>query len=149
MQTLEIKTLIDITNTGVKRPNQGTIQELDQYKNWITLNQCIEMRGNISYDLEPYSDVVDLKNFGFGKEYKGQHRVWFWRFTPDRGNVFDSDDNPLGQLIADLDQIPVIKKLTETINIDRSVFDLSDINYKNTTVEILQATHRLYLGRSK
>ena len=75
MQTLEIKTLIDITNTGVKRPNQGTIQELDQYKNWITLNQCIEMRGNISYDSEPYSDVVDLKNFGFGKHYKGQHRV--------------------------------------------------------------------------
>jgi hypothetical protein len=149
MQTLEIKTLIDITNTGVKRPNQGTIQELDQYKNWITLNQCIEMRGNISYDSEPYCDLVDVKHFDFGKKYKGEHRVWTWRFTPDRNDVFDLEQNPLGRLIADLDQIPVIKNLTETINIDRSVFDLSDINYKNTTIQLLQATHRLYLGRSK
>jgi hypothetical protein len=137
MQTIEVKTLIDITNTGVRRPNQGSQLELDQHKNWTTLNQCIEMRAIISYDYSPTVETIDIKSLDFGKNFKGQHRVWTWRFSPDRWNVFDGNNTPLGGLINDLDQIPVIKKLTETINIDRSVFDLSDPKLKNTILKIV------------
>jgi hypothetical protein len=30
MEIIELKTLIDITNTGVRRANQGTQQQLEQ-----------------------------------------------------------------------------------------------------------------------
>lgn len=137
MQTIEIKTLIDVTNTGVKRPTQGTQQEADQYKNWITLNQCIELRGIISYDFSPEVELTDVKGLGFGKKYKGQHRVWTWRFSPDRDDIFEVGGDPLGGIVSDLNHVPVIKKLTETINIDRSVFDLSDEDLKNTTIRLI------------
>jgi hypothetical protein len=41
MEIVEIKTLIDVTNTQVSRANQGTPEEYDQYRNWTTLLQCI------------------------------------------------------------------------------------------------------------
>lgn len=137
METIELKTLIDITNTGVRRANQGTVQELEQYKNFITLNQCVEMCSVISYDFSPEVEEVDLKDFKFGKKYKGKHKVWTWRFYPDREGAFNTDIAPLGHLVAHLDKVPVIKNLTETINIDRPVFELTDPNLKNTLVKIL------------
>ena len=73
------------------------------------------MRAIISYDYSPTVETIDIKSLDFGKNFKGQHRVWTWRFSPDRLNVFDGNNTPLGGLINDLDQIPVIKKLTETI----------------------------------
>jgi hypothetical protein len=58
--------------------------------------------------------------------FKGTHKVWTWRFYPDRAGAFASDQGPLGSLVATLDQVPIIKKLTETINIDKPVFELTD-----------------------
>jgi len=136
METVELKTLIDITNTDVRRPNQGTQREYDQYKNWITLNQCIEIRSIITYEADPTSEVVDVKGLGFGKEYKGKHRVWTWRFSPDRATSFSSEKGELQLLIDDLDQIPIIKNLEETINIVTTVFDLKDDNLRNTVLKI-------------
>ena len=137
METIELKTLIDITNTDVRRANQGTQKEYDQYKNWITLNQCIEMRSIIAYAANPTSEVVDIKSLGFGKEYKGKQRVWTWRFSPDRSTSFSSDSGELHLLIDDLDQVPIIKNLDETINIGTTVFDLKDDNLKNTVLKII------------
>ena len=137
MEVIEIRTLIDITDTGVKRPSQGSQQELDQYKNYITLKQCIELRSVISYDFSPNCTETDIKGLGFGRVFKGKHRVWTWRIRPDRELVFAQDDNPIGGLMHDIDQVPVIKKLSETINIDKPVFDLSDNDFKNTTIKII------------
>ena len=137
METIEIKTLIDITNTDTRRPNQGTQQEYDQYRNWITLNQCIEMRSIITYDTNPTNELIDIKGLGFGKEYKGKHRVWTWRFNPDRATAFSNESGGLPLLIDDLNQIPIIKNLLETINIDTTVFDLKDENLRNTVLKII------------
>ena len=43
MEVIELKTLIDITNTNVRRITQGSETTYNQYKNWTTLNQCIEL----------------------------------------------------------------------------------------------------------
>lgn len=135
MQTIEIKTLIDITNTKVIRPNQGTQQELDQQRNFITLNQCIELRSIISYELPPKAESVDIKSLGFGTNYKGKHKVWTFKFSPDRDHAyFDGSDNPVGSLVNDLHEVPVIKNLTETVNIDKAIFDLKDPLLKNTII---------------
>ena len=141
MQTIEIKTLIDITNTKVIRPNQGTQQALDQQRNFITLNQCVELRSIISYEQAPIAESVDIKSLGFGTNYKGKQKVWTFKFSPDRDNAyFDGHSNTVGTLIEDLHEVPVIKNLTETVNIDKAIFDLKDPLLKNTTITATPGT---------
>jgi hypothetical protein len=137
MEVIEIKTLIDITDTGVRRPSQGTQQQIEQFKNWITLKQCVELRSVVEYDTPPQMEVIDIVGKGFGRVFKGQHAVWTWQFSPDREMIYAEEDDPLGGLISDIDQVPIIQKLTETINIDRPVFELTDINLRNTIVRII------------
>lgn len=135
MSTIIIKTLVDITKTGVIRPIQGTQIQLDQNRNFITLMQCIELRSIVSYDNPPESELVDLKNSEFGSEYRGKHRVWTFRFSPDRTGVYaDDNGNPVGYLLNDLHSVPIIKNLTETINMNTAIFDLKDSRYKNTLI---------------
>jgi hypothetical protein len=136
MNIVEIKTLIDITSTGVGRPNQGTQIELNQQRNWVTLSQCIGIRSLIEYYNTPTVETVDIKGLGFGKKFQGKHQVWTFRFETDQPLVYGVDCE---LLIADLDQVPVIKKLTETINIDMAVFDTSSTDFKNTIIRHPQA----------
>lgn len=134
MQTIEIQTLIDITNTRVVRSNQGSQVEYDQYKNFVTLKQCVEIRSIINFAFEPSCEIVDLKDLGFGSAYQGKHAVWTFRFSPDREGVYATDNSSVGCLIEDLDQVPIIKNLRETVNIEKATFELKDPYNKNTTV---------------
>lgn len=139
MQIIEIQTLIDITNTKVTRLNQGTQLQLDQNKNFITLLQCIEIRSIISYDTKPQIEEVDVKSLGFGSAYKGKQTMWTFRITPDRIGVWTDDNgDEIGELIGDLHEVPVIKNLEETVNIERAVFDCKDGKYKNTIIKALK-----------
>lgn len=139
MDIIEIQTLIDITNTRVSRPNQGSQLELDQNRNFITLMQCIELRSLVAYDIGPIISKVDIKSLGFGSVYKGKHTVWTFRFTTDRSNAYmDDTGNNIGTLVADLHQIPVIKNLKETLNIGTAIFDLESSEYKNTVIKLVQ-----------
>lgn len=137
MEVIEIKTLIDITNTDVRRINQGTQQQLDQFRNWTTLLQCIGLRAIISYDRDPKVEEVDVKGLGFGTEYKGKHMVWTFQFRPDTEGAFANEVSSIGLLKEDLDMIPVILNLTETINTARAVFHTSDVKMANTVVKAL------------
>jgi hypothetical protein len=135
METIKIKTLIDITKPNVHRPGQGSPLEQNQYKNWITLQQCIGLRSIISYDDIPIVEEVEVKGLGFGSKYKGKHKVWTFIFYPDRSGAYDDGSgNPISLLLNDLHQVPVIEKLTETINNSRAVFDLEDSQNKNIII---------------
>ena len=136
MNIVEIKTLVDITATGVGRPYQGSQIELNQNRNWTTLNQCIGIRSIIEYNNTPSVETVDVKGLGFGSNYKGKHKVWTFRFETDQPHVFGDE---FSLLIEDMDQIPVIKKLTESVNIDTAVFDTKSIDFKNTVIRQPQA----------
>ena len=137
MNIVEIKTLIDITSTGVGRPNQGTQTELNQQRNWVTLSQCIGIRSLIEYFNTPTVENIDIKGLGFGKKFQGKHNVWTFRFETDQPLVYGSDCE---LLVADLDQVPVIKKLTETINISKAVFYTYESQQKNTLITALLGT---------
>ena len=141
MQTIEIKTLIDVTNTKVVRPNQGTQQQLDQQKNFTTLKQCIELRSIISYEQSPIVENIDIKDLDFGKAYKGKHKVWTFRFSPDRDHSYmDEHGNTIGVLYEDVHGVPVLKNLTETVNIDMAIFDIKDPQFKNTIIKATPGT---------
>ena len=136
METIEIKTLVDITKPNVYRPGQGSTLEQNQYKNWITIQQCIGLRSIIDYDDPPKVESIDLKGMGFGTKYKGVHKVWTFKFRPDRNNAYDDLlGNIIGLLLNDIDQVPIIEKLTETINISKAVFDLESPQYRNTIIK--------------
>jgi hypothetical protein len=138
MEFIEIQTLIDITMTRVTRLSQGTQLQLDQQRNFTTLAQCIELRSIVSYDLGPTSEKIDIKNLNFGTNYKGKNLIWTFRFRPDRSMVYvDDSGNPLGHLIDDLHEVPIIKNLTESINIDKPIFDIKDERFKNTIIKAL------------
>ena len=137
MEVIEIKTLIDITNTNVRRINQGTQQQLDQFRNWTTLLQCIGLRSNINYDRDPRVETLDVKGLGFGSEYRGRHQVWTFQFRPDRPDTFADESEAVALLERDLDKIPMILNLTETINTHRAVLDTSDESFANTVVKAI------------
>ena len=141
MDNIEIKTLVDITDTAVSRPGKGTPLEYEQFRNWSTLRQCIELRSIIEYDVSPICDTIDIKDLGFGSEYKGKHKVWTFKFRPDRKLAYDDENNPVGLLINDLHEVPITKSLTETINIVKAVFFTYESQYKNTTIKAHQGTN--------
>jgi hypothetical protein len=140
MQVIEIKTLVDITDTKVNRPKAGLVLEHDQFRNFTTLKQCVEMRSNIIYDTPPTMEVVDVIDMGFGTKYKGKQQVWTFKFTPERSGTYVLGNNEVGSLIDDIDQVPIIQNLTETINMDKAIFELKDATTTNTIIKALQGT---------
>lgn len=134
METIEIQTLVDITRTRVNRPNQGSQLEYDQNRNFITLMQCIEIRSVVIYDDPPVKEIKNLKSMEFGSAYKGSHAVWTFKFVPDRAGVYNTASGPAGALVDDIDSVPIIKNLTETINIIKAIFDCKDPIAKNTII---------------
>jgi hypothetical protein len=52
----------------------------------------------------------------------------------------DSEGNDMGFLLEDIHEVPIIKNLTETINIDRTIFDLKDSKAKNTIIKARPGT---------
>jgi hypothetical protein len=135
---IQIKTLVDITRTGVTRPLQGTQLEIDQHRNFTTLLQCVELRSIVSFESPPTMEKIDIKGQGFGSNYKGKQQVWTFNFTPDRQGVYtDGEQNSVGLLVNDLHAVPVIKNLTETINIGTAIFDLKDGKTSNTLIKAL------------
>ena len=141
MEIVEIKTLVDITNTKVIRPNQGSQISYDQNRNFITLRQCVELRSIVSYNDPPEVTYEDITLMGFGKQYKGKHKVWTFRFIPDRTGVYTSENgDAVGCLLEDLDLVPIIKNLEETVNIDKAVFDCNNLTTKNTIIKAHKGT---------
>lgn len=140
MQIVEIQTLVDITDTKVNRPRLGLQLEHNQYRNFTTLRQCVEIRSNIIYDTAPSSEVKDVKNMGFGTKYKGKHKVWTFRFSPERSGAYAENNNEIAALLDDVHEVPVIQKLLETINMDTAIFDVKDPVSKNTIIKAIQGT---------
>lgn len=105
MAKIQIRTKIDITNSGVRRSDQGTEKEFSQYKNFITFQQVIGMRSIFTLVKEP----TIAKN------------EWVFEFETDREDVFSKDKDPVGLLKEDLDNIPVILGLSESNNVKQPI----------------------------
>jgi len=141
MEIIEIQTLVDITRTKVTRPNQGSPMAFDQNRNFITLMQCIELRSVVSYEFPPEVENKDIKNMGFGSDFKGCQNVWRFEIIPDRVGVYTTENgNPVGSLLNDIDSVPIIKNLTETVNIHKAIFNCKDLASRNTIIKARTGT---------
>ena len=138
MQRIKIQTLIDITCSKAKRPGQGDVTEVNQYRNYTTLLQAIGLRTNINFDNAPEVTTEKLTGNTFGSDYKGsEHKVWTFEFTTDRDDVYYGEDDNLYLLKEDLHNVPVIKNLEESINIANSVFDVKSVKHRNISISII------------
>lgn len=135
MQEFTIHTLIDITETGKRRKEPGYEVEYYEQQNFTMLMQTIGMRVNPHYNFSPKFKTVNVNDYNFGSEYTGEHTVWSFSFYIEfDGGFTDSDGNKSGLLIEDLNFIPVICKLKETIDCKLCVFDTKSSQYRNTVI---------------
>ena len=128
-----IKTLVDITKTGVRRKEQGDAMKMSQQNNFQTLQQIINIRSLIEDNADPSVATEDVSG-KFGKRIQGEHKVWTYEFIIDRPEVFHDGKDPIGFLKEDFHNVPIIGSLTETINIP-STFKVNKGDYTNITFE--------------
>lgn len=135
MQEFTIHTLIDITETGKKRKEPGCEVEYYEQQNFTMLMQTIGMRVNPHYNSSPKFRTVNVDDFGFGQNYQGKHTVWSFKFFIEfEAGFTDNTGNPTGLLVEDLNFIPVICKLKETIEPKLCVFDTKSSQHRNTVI---------------
>ena len=135
MKRFLVQTLVDITETKVYRHQDTNPMAKSQQQNFLTLLQTIGLRVNPAYTQSPICEEIDLADYNFGSAYTGAHNLWSFEFTIEYADGFtDELGNEAGLLIKDLNFVPVITDLTETINIRLPVFDTGSSDYRNTLI---------------
>ena len=135
MKEFTIQTLVDITETGQRRKEPGKEVDYFQHQNFTMLIQTIGMRVNPHYINSPKLKADDVKGYGFGSAYQGQHNIWTFKFSIEYADGYKDDQgNNAGLLIEDLNFIPMIIDLTETVELDRALLDTKSTQHKNTVI---------------
>lgn len=122
LQVFQGYSLIDITATGVIR-GQGNELARNQQRNWETVLQCIGLRTQPQNIIEPVEAVFsDISIAEFGDFYTGEQKVWTWQWTVESAEVYDLPQKPLGGLLQDFEQVPIVTGLTETARFMLPIF---------------------------
>jgi hypothetical protein len=115
--------LIDITNTGVTRSNDPDSLERNQQRNWETVLQCMSLRTQPLQITKPQIiELEDVSALEFGDMYTGPQKVWCWLWAVEREEIYDLPNKPLGALLLDFEQVPVVTCLTETARFMLPIF---------------------------
>lgn len=115
----ELKTLIDITETGARRGEDSF--KYNQQQNYITLYQTLALRANPIVKRTPVSEKCNISNFGFGSKYRGVHRVWTFVFE------FEGEEQHSVEMMReDVNLVPVITRLDETAKLETGAFLTKD-----------------------
>lgn len=134
-------TLVDITATKVTRYQQEQERERNQQRNWETVLQTIGLRTQPLLINGPVCTETNLnEGWEFGEYYQGRHQVWAWTFAVEHTDVFLLDTNPMGALIQDFEQIPIIQGLDETARFMLPIFyphgAIKNIYFKNLAIDL-------------
>ncbi len=115
-----LHTLVDITNTGVWRRENGNEKLRDQQQNFNTVLQTIGLRANIEYRRRPEMERVPADSYGFNS--KDSVNIWTFEWYCDREAVWTEGEDPLALLKLDFNLVPFIPNLDETLVMKPSVF---------------------------
>lgn len=125
LEYFSICTLVDITKTDVTRNTPETEFKRNQQRNWESVLQVIGLRAQPMTVVEPFSDIVsaDIIAQLFGEMYQGrEQRVWVASFAVEHKEVFLKDNDRLGYLKEDFNQVPVVCGLDETARFMLPIF---------------------------
>ena len=147
MHTFCIQTLVDIGNpgdtrrafpftsgTGVLVNDRDTLELVRaQQSNFVTLQQLLQLRSNITWEIEPEKSSVKLSNSLFGSFYRdGTHNLWAFMWHTEQSGVYSTNNNAVGGLINDFDMVPVNAFCQETVTFPANCFNTTDPKFKNT-----------------
>ena len=115
MARYKIITVVDVTRTNPAREETDRIV-LGQQANFNSLIQAIGMRSNITWIRDPQQHTGRLP-IGPGK---ATH--WIWEFDAEREDVFLDQNDPVALLVNDIDGVPIIDHLNNTVELMPAVF---------------------------
>jgi len=115
----ELKTLVDITETGARRGEDAHLY--NQQQNFLILCQTISLRANPIINKKPTVEKQNIGNLGFGKKHQGVHNVWTLTFD------FESENQHSVEFLQhDVELVPVIIDLDETVDLTIGAFITRD-----------------------
>lgn len=123
-----ITTLIDITET--KEYHKHGLEQ-QQQANYTTLMQTLGLRAN-PYPVAQFQEAVPVSGM-FGSRFKGKHTVWIQTLDFDQ-----QDSHTIEFMQQDLNLVPIIGGLTETIKLNTNVFNTSCSKEKNIIFSIIE-----------
>jgi hypothetical protein len=147
MHTFCIQTLVDIGNpgdtrrsfpftsgTGVLVNDRDTMELVrSQQANFVTLRQLLQLRSNITWEIDPEKIAKPLVGSAFGSFYReGNHNVWAFLWHTEQAGVYSTDGDSVGGLINDFDMVPVNAFCQETVTFPANCFNTTDPKFKNT-----------------
>jgi len=115
MPRYQIITLVDITRTNPSRSETDHVK-LSQQANFNSLIQAIGMRSNVTWDRDPAAKMGRVSD----QDFKAMH--WHWEFFVEREQVFLKDQDPVALLKADLDGVPIVAGLGDSVELTPACF---------------------------
>ena len=116
MARFQIITLVDITQTNPHR-SETDQHILSQQANFNSLVQAIGLRANVVWMSTPKE-----RNGALPRDIDGKAVYWTWTFDVERDDVFLKDGNSVGLLIDDLNGVPIIPNLNNSVDLDPACF---------------------------
>ncbi len=115
MARYQIITVVDITRTNPTRTETEPVT-LGQQANFNSLVQAIGMRSNVTWIQDP-----ELHN-GRLPIGPGKAAHWIWQFDAEREDVFLNQGDDVALLVNDLDGVPIVDQLNNTVELTPAVF---------------------------
>ena len=116
MARFQIITLVDITQTNPHR-SETDQHLLSQQANFNSLVQAIGLRANVAWMSTPKE-----RNGALPRDIDGKAVYWTWSFDVERDDVFLKDSNSVGLLVDDLNGVPIIPNLNNSVDLDPACF---------------------------
>jgi hypothetical protein len=130
MPRYSIITLVDITRTNAVKTEVDQLKILQQ-SNFNSLRQTIELRSNITWIKDPIESSGRLPEGLDGKAV-----FWQWEFEVEREDLFLKEGDPVGHLLNDLHNVPIITGLRDTAEIKPAAFQTKGESI-NTIVKVI------------
>jgi hypothetical protein len=133
-------TLIDITSTGfVRKPKTPQDTKLrNQQRNYETFIQLISLRSQPSLITKPsLIENFDMSSYKFGDYFMTSifpYHLWSFSFESEHMDSFSDGISPVGSLVNDFDNVPIIGQLNENAKINNKINTLGD--NRNTYFEV-------------
>ena len=149
MEFFSVYTLFDISKTGVLknyvsyippfvdgacqtvRNKEEWSRSRNQQRNFETLVQIISLRSQPIILENPKMLLnQNLINYNFGSKFVEKATVWLVSFATEHVSVYSKENNPVGALEYDSDNVPIIVGLKETVIFKNNVINIFG-EYKN------------------
>ena len=121
-------TLCDITRTGFTRKprNAEEIKLRNQQRNFETFLQLIGMRAQpIEITLPLIQPAEYIEQYKFGEYFMGPlgftYDIWSFSFESENISAYGNEHSPVGSLIEDFQNVPIITNLTENAMLNQKI----------------------------